>query len=289
MSDSALKQPMAHFQSLSKELLITIAGAITSLTVAAANTWLLRSSGFDLLSFSIWFVLPVGAMGGGMLAASGYYLAARLTHTMPSRRFLLEMLAIGASTWLLAQWMVYDSLTLSDGSRVRDYAGFWEYFQLQAEHMKLSFGTRGNVNAVTTDELGGLGYVREALQLLGFMFGGLAIYVSLSNIERCDACRKYARKKVLLSSATPEEFQKLLSDSGLPLPGLVDEARATLGERRLVGFSFALLQCPECKRQWCRPAVVVQSGNSPDERPLSHYTLTTDQATELLAVSTSNK
>src|SRR5688572_8692467 len=95
--------------ALSSELVILVAGAFTSILTAVINTVLIRTADFNFLSLSHWLVIPTGALAGGMAAASGYYAAAVWTHTMPSRKFLLEMAAIGASTWLLALFLEYST------------------------------------------------------------------------------------------------------------------------------------------------------------------------------------
>jgi ABC-type Fe3+-siderophore transport system permease subunit len=81
----------------------------------------------DFLSISFWFVIPVGGLLGGMAAASGYYVAARATQTMPSRMLLLSMIAMGALTWVLSKWVPYTMLMTGDGTRAADHMPFWDY------------------------------------------------------------------------------------------------------------------------------------------------------------------
>jgi hypothetical protein len=260
-------------RTLSIEALITLAGIGTSLGTVALNQILQQELKFNFLSMSFWFVLPAGALIGGMAAASGYYGAARLTQTMPSRLLLLNMVALGASTWILSKWLPYSTVKLSDGTHVADALSFVDYVQQGAEHARLSVGHRGRINALTTGELGSLGYAREALQLLGFMAGGLATYAALDSVEACKSCRRYANSDTLLESVGHGALQEVLDSADVHLPELVGDAKAALGAKRLLGFSLLLYQCPKCKREWFRPAVVYRSGNSQDVTKLRPYKL----------------
>lgn len=263
------------------ELLITAGGIVTSIMVVATNLLVARLLDFDFLSLSFWFVVPAGALVGGFAAAAGYYLVAKWTQTMPNRRLLFNMVAVGLSTWLLYNWLDYYTLVLEDGTRVRDIASFWQYFTVAAEHMQLTIGTRTNPSAVTTGELGNLGYAREALQVLGFMLGGFATYAYLASSEVCEICRRYTKVQLLLNAGTAESFDAVLQGAGLSLPGVVDDAVATLGKRRFAGLDLALLECPLCHSKWLRPAVVIQSGNSVDRDRLARYSVTDDSAERL--------
>lgn len=269
---------------VSRELLIMIGGVVTSIATAGLNAVIVRYSDFNFLSLSFWLIVPVGALIGGVAAASGYYVTALWTHTMPSRRFLLEMVGIGISTWILGQWLAYATLRFEDGTPVSRYASFWEYFRFHAEHMKLRLGFRGNMNLATTGELGVLGYVREALQLAGFIVGGLAVWAFLSGKEVCDGCRKYAKVRMLLTAESPQRFQEVTAAAGLDCA----DARYQLAGYSLLGLDLALLECPSCRRQWSRPAAVVSRGQEPAVRlPLRAYSLSMEQSAALVAASVS--
>lgn len=256
----------------STDLIISLAGAVTSFATIGLNWLLTQTVGFDLLSFSIWFIVPAGALIGGMGAASGYYLGARWTHTMPSRRLLLDMLLIGGTSWVSYLWLDYYLLRLDDGTAVHDLISFWQYFVFQAEHTQLAISI-GHTQAGTTGELGALGFVREGLQFLGFLAGGAAAYGLLKEHEVCESCRRYAKSTLLLNAASVEQFDQVLDDSELSLPGLVEQAQQALDKRPLAGLDLALNRCPECGTEWIRPALVVPSGKNFERVKLRAYSL----------------
>lgn len=276
-------------RGLSSELLITVGGIVTTATVVGLNLLVTNALHFDLLSLSFWFVIPAGALIGGMAAASGYYATARLTQTMPSRTLLLNMVAIAVSAWFLTKWASYATLRLDDGTRVADLVSFWQYFVVSTESMQLAFGTRGNISAATTGELGMLGYVREGLQLVGFMVGGFASYAMLSDVEACEPCRRYARTETILNSVDPEAFDNALAEADVVLPGVGDQAQFALGKKALEGVSLYLSRCPQCNREWLRPAIVTRSGDSFTTTKLGSYSVDTDVARAVRAIRASRK
>lgn len=269
----------------SVQLLIVVGGILTSLVTVGINYALSSALDFDLLSLSFWFVIPAGAAMGGMLAASGYYAAARLTQTMPSRSLLFNMVAVGASTWILSKWLSYATMRLEDGTRVASLVSFWDYFKISTNAMRLTIGTRYNPSALTTEELGSLGYVREILQVLGFMAGGFFVYAFLTEVEACSRCRRYAKTKILLGSGTADKLDALLLVADISLPHFVEDARATIGGKVLEGFYLSLSTCPSCHEQWLHPGVVLRSGNRQELSKLARYSVTPEIAHALSAAT----
>jgi hypothetical protein len=261
----------SDLRDLSVELLTTFGGLVTSLATVGLNYFLAQWLDFDFLSLSIGLIVPAGALSGGMAAASGYYVTARMTQTMPSRKVLWNMLAVGASTWALGQWIPYVTLKLDDGRALADLVPFWEYFKYSVQSTQLSFGTRGASHLATAGELGSLGYVREVLQLLGFTVGGLAVYGFLSNVEACQDCRRYAKTDTLLQAANTEDFDSLLRDAEISLPNLSVDAQAALGSHPLLGLTLWLCRCPRCAQEWVRPAVVYRSVRETTTKKLAPY------------------
>lgn len=282
MADAQALADSGHFRL--SDLVITAGGAVTSFGIIALNLVLAQKLDFDFLSLSFWFVVPAGALIGGMGAASGYYFAAKWTHTMPSRRLLLDMVVIGGTSWMSYQWLDYYTFKLPDGTPVRELASFWQYFTLKAEHMQLAMSFRGTA-AGTTGELGALGYVRNGLQFIGFLAGGLAAYRYLEDSETCERCRKYTKNTTLLNAVPAEQFDQTLAKCGFSLPGLVDKAQEVLGDRPLSGLDLVLSRCPECGTEWVCAAVVVPSGSDYKRINFGRWRLETAQAREVEAAA----
>jgi len=199
------------------------------------------------------------------------------------------MAAIGVSTWLLYKWIGYAIFTLPDGSRASNIVSFWDYFKISTESTQLSIGTRYAHHIATTGTLGALGYLREFIQVVGFMAGGFATYAILSEVEACKACRKYAKTRTLMNAVSPERFDACPAAVGLSFPHLLEDVKIGIGDKPLKGLSLILARCPRCQQQWARPAVVVQSRASVETKTLGRYAVTAEQAVALVAASSSKE
>ena len=279
--------PASELRRLWAEILTTIAGVGAAIGVVAINVSLQRALDFDFLGLTFAFVIPAGALFGGMGAAPGYYIAARATNTLPSRRMLFEMLAIAFSTWMLMHWVEYASIRFADGSLVRDAISFWEYLCLRAEHLRLTLNATSGPRGETTSELGVLGYGHELLQIFGFLAGGLVIWLALKSREACERCSRYAQTKRLLQRAPSAVFDSVLARAGVALPSFADRVVHAVGKRRLVGLNLHIATCPACRRSWLRPAAVAMEGSHPIVRRIDAYDVNPGQASALLGAASS--
>ena len=267
-------------RGLSKEVITTLAGIAAAVAVVAINIVSQRVLDLDFLGLTYAFILPAGAILGGLGAAAGYYAAARITSTLPSRSMLFEMLAIGVSTWLLMHWVDYATMRFENCALVRDALPFTDYLQLRAEHLQLTISNGGN-HGTTTPELGLLGYVHELLQIVGFAAGGLMMWIFLKRLEACTACSRYAHTLPLLQRAPSATFDELLRRANVQLDGLAQRISRVAGAKRLVGLNLSLATCPSCRRSWVRPAAVLMEGSHPVAKPIDAFAVTAPQSAAL--------
>jgi len=268
-------------RGVSKEVLTTIVGIAAAVGMVVLNIGTQRILDLDLLGLTYAFVLPVGAIIGGLGAAGGYYVAARMTNTLPSRRMLFEMLAIGVSTWVLMHWVDYATTRFSNGALVRDALPFTDYLQLRTEHLQLTLENPGGTNPTTTPELGLLGYAHELVQIAGFLAGGLMIWTFLKRREACTPCSRYAHTAPLLERVPSMTFDQILQRANVQLDGLAQRVAKAVGSKRLVGLNLSLATCPSCRRSWVRPGAVVMQGSHPVAVRIDAYPITPAQSAAL--------
>lgn len=271
----------ADMPGWASDLVIMLGGIITSGLTVELNNLLIKHANTNFLGLSMWFIVPVGALCGGMAAASGYYFTAVWTNHMPTKRFLLEMAVVGASTWLYMHWGEYQATTFANGTPISDSVGFWEYWTYTTEHQTLTIKSRGS-SSHETGELGMLGYGRELLQLLGFLGGGIAVWFILDSRERCDPCRRYAKVRNLLKKVSPDEFFGASDQAKVEFPNIDEQVTTKLGKRALLGLGLNLARCPKCEAQWARPYIVVNNGNHEGRDMLERFDLHKEQATALV-------
>jgi len=252
--------------------------------VVLLNHLLQRRLGLNLLSLSFWFVVPGGALIGGLAAASGYYLAARWTDTMPSRRILIDMAVVGCSTWWFSHWLDYYTQVTQDGTPVRDLMSSWQYYLYAAEHSVLRVGTTYQPALFTTGKLGHLGVVREVLQLAGFILGGLTMYGYLARSEACPKCRRYLRVTPLMKEGTAARLEALLAQANTPFPGIRERAADLVKAHGLSGdFDLSLRRCPGCHSDSVLAGLVIHTHQADLRIPLARAPVSTEAASRLLA------
>ena len=176
-----------------QDLVITIFGAISSLLTAVILFWIESHWNLSIYSFMLWFVIPVGAIGSGFVAAGGYYLGSILFNHKPKGTILLNMVAISIGTYFLIQYLDYLFLEI-EGQRIADAISFWSYWDVSISHQSVQFSVKGRSVGDAID-LGNMGYVYACLQVIGFAIGGFAVYGYLASQVYCDKCSRYFSKK----------------------------------------------------------------------------------------------
>jgi hypothetical protein len=236
----------AEVKDTASQLVLAICGVVTSLLAAGIVVVGQDQFGVNVSSFSLWFIIPVGAILTGMVAASGYYFAAVGLHRRPDSTLLLNSALIGLGTFFVIRYLVYLTLRFDDGSPVSALVGFFEYYQVAIEQKSMSIGTRGRLDMASTGALGGWGYAVEGIQLLGFLVGGVAVYGFLQDRPYCPNCGRYVQSKHLLTDLDGGKLDDYLADRAVELPGLGQRLRAAIGGRPISGFGLQLDTCGRC-------------------------------------------
>lgn len=247
-----------------KTVLVTVAGLVTSCATAALLALVERWTGFALFTFTIWVVLPGGAILSGFAAASGYYAGGRWLHVRPGGLLALQMILVAGATYLLIHYAEYASIIRSDGIALRDVLPFSAYLDFVLTHAHYRF-THGSAE---TGEVGRLGYWIGAIQFLGFLFGGAAVHFTLRARPWCARCERYlaglgaveqrfgsleaAAQRAEALHAAPADtpaFAELCQPAGAGAPA-DGEGRVTI----------RLLACPACRTQWLQTELHVRRG-----------------------------
>src|ERR1700733_274412 len=160
-----------------------LCGLVTSVLTAALLVMIELRWGHALYSFTFWFVIPAGAIGSGMVAASGYWLGARLLNYRPGRSLLAFILTTSAAMFFFIQWLYYLFITF-EGQASKDAISFGDFLAYTISHTSLSFGMHGHFTG-TGVEIGAGGYLFAVVRVLGFLIGGFAVYAYLTSMTYC--------------------------------------------------------------------------------------------------------
>jgi hypothetical protein len=173
-----------------KQILVAIFGISTSFGTGIILGLIQVYSGYAIYSFTIWFVIPVGALLAGFGAASGYYAGAKLFQHKPTGGVLLNMVGASIIAFIIVHYIPYYFLEVN-GIRVKEAISFWQYLNFIIRHASLSLLR----TSASTGELGSFwGYIYAGLKLVGFSLGGLAVFGWLAESPYCGKCSRYLKK-----------------------------------------------------------------------------------------------
>jgi len=151
-------------------------GAFTSAATVVVALVLERVTGYSLHSFTVWFIVPLGALITGALAVSGFRFGAQWLSLYPGRWFLVVPLLAAAATWFGIYLGAYLTFTFEDGTALRDVVSFTTYVKVMITQSQHSFVTaHGSASGIS---YGTWGYVHAAIQVLGVL-GGAALFADL--------------------------------------------------------------------------------------------------------------
>ena len=175
-----------ELKRLAQDLIVTAFGAAASLLTSLLLSQFERNLGISLYTFSFWFIIPVGAIGAGLVPAGAYFLGIKLFNHRPSNLILLNMVCVSVGTFFLIHYLTYATLEVS-GKLVHEYISFGDYLDFVVRHASIRVGH----GRASTGELGGFGYVYAIIQIIGFALGGVVVYGWLASQPYCEKCSRY--------------------------------------------------------------------------------------------------
>jgi hypothetical protein len=248
-----------------KHIILLVAMAITCVLAATANVIITRVVGLNIFTFNLWVIVPVGAIGVGMLGTSGAILAARYFNIRPTIIDAIFMVVIAAATMILIYYLDYMTFVLDDGRRASDLVSFATYVNLvlTTAHMRIGRG------GIDTGEVGQMGYYLAGIEFLGFLIGGAATFLFIKGLWRCADCGSYLRKLKIKKSQelTFDEAGKIIELFKASDLETVQKVMAWAPPKRTLdrkeqkaAITFTLFGCPKCKTQVISASVSAFNG-----------------------------
>jgi len=243
---------------------------------------------FDLMGYYLWYIVPVSAIGLGVLAGCGYSLVSWLRGIRVMGWLLAVVLVLTVCAYFAAHYVEYavTNPRYEDGTAVP----FWTYFDLVTR--SITFKSSGESES---GSLGAWGYGVRVVQILGFSLGGLVPLFLLWAVPYCKACHAYMRTKALClipaaapsrkvgrkdsdgqaafakehaeaeqqAAATLEQIAQAVEDKDASrLAALVQAHQAQAAEtaKRAKRFELKLRYCPICHKGQIAVALVTGKG-----------------------------
>jgi hypothetical protein len=244
---------------LLEQLGIALCGLITTVVVVIVNVSILHWTGWNLVGFSYDFI-PAGAIGGGAIAASGYYFGALYTQNRANRSLLVLMVIIAGLAQVSMYWYDYVSLD-TKGTSFNSFAEFIN-FRITTTHIRFR----------TLDfKVGWFGYALSMVDFAGFLAGGFVAFFLLEAEKQCSSCKLYLKslgskrrvvEDVNSAIAYREGIGKLISGDSAALETINKSGTPPKTIPGSVRVSTTLRVCPVCKRQFAEQEVELYVGDN---------------------------
>ena len=186
---------------------IVIVGGLLTTALALAGVWFASQHGVNVMGWYANYVIPVGALVVGLAASSGYGIGSYLTGTKVTGRLLFTVLALLTASYFLAKYVEF-RLLFPEGALREDgtSVGFWEYFDIAARSIYFKADKAGQADG---SPLGLWGYGVRALEMVGFVGGGVLIPVSMRKMPYCARCQAYMKTKSVAFFAAGIPLKKI--------------------------------------------------------------------------------
>ena len=230
---------------LATDLVWIVLGLATSVLTAYVLALVNLRLHLAIFAFMGFGILPIGALSCGVVASSGYTLAARLTKRVPGPVALACMMVSGLLTFVLIYWFEYRRLEVG-GKSVSALIPFGEFLRAV-----IGSATMRITPIDLPIALGKAGYALAALQAFAFWFSALGPYFLNASRLHCDRCGRFLPE---LSSTfgygSPEELAgAFVTTRGLASGGALSSAQAHVAALPQQELNHKLdLETADCKR-----------------------------------------
>lgn len=175
--------------TIGKHLAVSVCGAtglaFTVLIIVLVN----HLTGFNLFALNLYAIVPVGGVIAGFAAASGYYFSSIGLNVRPNVAVLVQIILASAIAQILVYYAEFRWMRFEDGTAISTVMSFSGYLNayLQAVHI---YGGR---HFRDLGRLAGAGWWLAGIEYLGFLMGGLLVYLALKVQPVCKSCSCYLR------------------------------------------------------------------------------------------------
>ena len=265
VSSSSVAKPKGK-PTFMEDMIVTGFGFATSSAVAY-GCWAAEHYGQVAVYTWMWnFIIPAGAILCGLVAATGYWIGARLFNHRPSRSLLINIVLVSLGTFFSIHYLNYTMSTVR-GVTIDKLMSFTDYLVAVTEHMVYKSSHGGG----SGNELGRLGWAVAALQVAGFSLGGFMVYGWLVGVPYCDRCGKYLSEKKTQSrkSKDPAALKLAFNETtnlvqqGQPQQAI--RAHAALSTAGVFGAkaisTIEIRKCPCCPLRRFKATLSERNGN----------------------------
>jgi hypothetical protein len=268
-------------------------GFFSSLMVIIFDAWVRQRFGTDLMQFWVNLIIPIGALGLGMLASSGFVAGARISNFPAKTTLLVTMLASAAASFVMLHIIRYFTDTIG-GIPMQNLIGLGSYLSDSLTHGSIKLSHDSSAEAF---DLGKGGFVLPLGEFAGFI-GGMAVgFFTLRKMPHCKKCRNYfdtvtSRSLKFRDTESFEHFFQSLPQESFARLGCLNRFETgyspAISKKGMWTFSFKHKRCSSCQDQFVTESGCVYDGNNFQTLPFLavSYFLTQSSSPPTPAVST---
>lgn len=166
---------------------------------------------FDFQSFGIFFIIPIGSIITGLVGAAGYPLGLKFLNQKVKFFDYIVVALLGLVTAFILYFAFYQLIAINDQDEViysfsegihisdlTDESGkkynFVSYMVESINERQISFSYNGKSLGKTISNPV-VGWIDFIIELLGYIFGAIAILPTIISTKYCDNCKIYYKKK----------------------------------------------------------------------------------------------
>lgn len=235
--------------------------------VFATLMGLLYLFGFDLLTFNLIYIIPVGAFISSCLMFV-FFGEKCVKKEINTKKFTLLVLILSVSLFIGIQYGQYKMTYIDDtdgmnykmkGNHVSEYINpdtedgftFLSYVTFSINHSSISFSRRMHT-LIKLDGVKIINWIIYIISFIGFLIGSMAgLHARTTNLAYCDHCKKYMKRiPFSLSNNFSKEKISVLEERIKSSESIIDhlEAHPALNKATaLTYYKLHLLYCESCK------------------------------------------
>lgn len=242
-------------------IILGLISLILSIVLAVA---IHSNTSFDIMSFSVLFIIPVGSIFIGTIACLGYYWGLLLSNKKISSLFFIIGFLIPLLAYAGTQYGYYATAYLDEnmqlnykmeGEHISNYAigdsdeplNFISYLKLEVESRVISFSRRTRTIAEVKGNPA-VNWIFFFTDGLGSIFGSLIAYgFVIKNKKYCDDCKRYMKNKSILKfPVTDIDRTIMFQDIDKLSPDKIKELLPTTSVGNEEHYKIVVHRCETC-------------------------------------------
>jgi hypothetical protein len=225
---------------------------------------------FELMHFSILFVIPVGAAVIGYICGFGYYKGLFLANKFISKNQIIVGIIISIICMFGVEFAGYQLLRVDpvtseliygfQGDHISNYVvdgfgqlTFFNYLRYKIENSSISFSYRSTSIGSVSNPI--ICWIFNIIDYLGVTLGVMIAALNQKNQEYCHTCSLYKKKKKLFSLPLSEgteciqmlEECKSKDGSGEALANILSTYHKEDKLQKQEHFDFEMIYCSSCR------------------------------------------